>query len=148
MSPNITVALAMLALISAVPVAAQSAAPSDFDNGAFADAQVKGQRILIEAYAPWCVTCRLQAPAIAKALQQTDASDVVVFRLTEATRNSVWRRFNIQRYGTLVAFAGPRETMRAIGVINNAAVAAIINSSRQESISQGARNDLGTNQKE
>jgi len=144
-SPNL---LVIFAVFSAVPAVAQSPAAAEFESGAFAAAQANGQRILVEAYAPWCITCRLQGPAISKALQHPAATDIIVFRLTEANRKSDWRHLNIQRYGTLVAFSGYRETGRGVGAVSHAAVAEIVNSSRRESTSVEARNVHANNQKE
>lgn len=138
----------MFAVFAAVPAVAQSPAAAEFESGTFADAQASGQRILVEAYAPWCVTCRLQGPAISKALQRPEATDIVVFRLSEASRKSDWRRLNIQRYGTLVAFSGYRETGRMVGAVNTAAVAEVVNSNRRESTPVDDRNVHTTNQKE
>jgi thiol-disulfide isomerase/thioredoxin len=138
----------LLTLLASAPLAAGPTAAADFSDGAFADAQAKGQRILLDAYAPWCVTCRLQAPAIDKALQQSGSDEIIVFRLTEATRKSVWRRFRIQRYGTIVALAGYRETARAIGAIDFAAVAAVVDSSREQAMSASRQGEPTFNQKE
>lgn len=148
MSSQIIAGLVMLTLLTAVPVAARPPEAESFSDGAFADAQAKGQRVLLDAYAPWCITCRLQAPAIGKALQQPGTQDVIVFRLTDATRKSVWRRFKVQRYGTLIAFAGYKETARAIGAVDYAVVAVVVNSSRQPATLASRQNDQTLNQKE
>src|SRR5262245_66539103 len=75
--------LAGLALTIALAVSASVAAfdGKPFDAKAFEDAQAAGKPILVEVTAPWCPTCRAQAPILAKLTGQPRFKDMVRFNI-------------------------------------------------------------------
>jgi len=70
---------------------------------------------LIESYAGWCPPCHIQAPIIADLLRDGDYADTVLFRLSEDTPNTVWKKFRLKSYSALIVYRGTREIDRAIG---------------------------------
>jgi thiol-disulfide isomerase/thioredoxin len=77
-----------------------------FDSAAFAQAQAENQIILVETYAPWCVTCRVQGPIIADLLRRPAFAGIAIFKVTAETPNSVWKQFKVRNYGALIVFRG------------------------------------------
>ena len=53
-------------LLAATPgaVSAASASPTAFDAVRFTEAQREGRTIVVETYAPWCLPCREEMPAL------------------------------------------------------------------------------------
>ena len=86
-----------------------------YNEAAFAKAQTEDRRILIESYAGWCPPCHIQAPIIADLLRDGDYADTVLFRLSEDTPNTVWKKFRLKSYSALIVYRGTREIDRAIG---------------------------------
>jgi thiol-disulfide isomerase/thioredoxin len=99
-------------LTALVPSAASASAPIEYTDAAFAAAQSQGRTIVVEAYAPWCLPCRIQAPIIDRLRKQAQFRDILVLRIGEKTPNPIWRRFRLSGFGTLVVFKGSREMAR------------------------------------
>jgi len=108
-------------LTALVPSAASASAPIEYTDAAFSAAQARGRTIIVEAYAPWCLPCRIQAPIIDRLLTQAPFRDILVLRIGEKSPNTIWRRFRLNGFGTLVVFKGSREMARGTPT-NEAAV--------------------------
>lgn len=104
--------LAALLLAPIAPQAAFAATSAEFGDATFAAAQARGQTIVIETYAPWCLPCRIQAPILDRLRTQAPFRDVLVLRIGEKTPNAIWRRFRLNGFGTLVVYKGGREMAR------------------------------------
>lgn len=102
-----------------------SAAPTEFDEAAFAAAQADNRTILIETYAAWCLPCKLQAPIIARLLTRKPYGRVMVMRVGANTPAAVWQKLRLSGYGTLVVFKGKREIARG-NPTNEAGVTALV----------------------
>ena len=52
-----------------------------FEKAAFTAAQASGAPILIEVTAPWCPTCKAQAPIIKRIAEKPEFSKLVIFEI-------------------------------------------------------------------
>ncbi|MGD9712742.1 MAG: thioredoxin family protein [Thermomicrobiales bacterium] len=108
--PSACLAAALLAAL--VPIAAHASAPIEYTDAAFGAAQAHGRTIVIESYAHWCLPCRIQAPIIDRLRTRPPFREILVLRIGEKTPNSIWRRFHLSGFGSLVVFKGSREMAR------------------------------------
>ena len=95
------------------PVAAMDRAP--FDAKAFGDAQAAGKPILVEVTAPWCPTCKAQAPILARLSSAPKFKDMVRFNIDFDTQKDLLRQFNVRVQSTMIAFKGKQEVGRSSG---------------------------------
>jgi len=110
------------------PIAAP--APVAFDRAAFEQAQADDKRILIDIWAPWCPTCRAQAPIIDSVARARGNENLVVFKVHFDNQKAEVRRFGAQRQSTLIAYRGTRETGRLVADTNPDRIAALVATTR------------------
>jgi thioredoxin 1 len=109
--------LAAIPFMAAIaPVAALDKAP--FDAKAFEDAQTAGKAILVEITAPWCPTCKAQAPILAKLSSTPKFKDMVRFNIDFDSQKDLLRKFNVRMQSTMIAFRGKQEVGRSTGDTN------------------------------
>jgi thioredoxin 1 len=109
--------LAAIPFMAAIaPVAALDKAP--FDTKAFEDAQTAGKAILVEITAPWCPTCKAQAPILAKLSSTPKFKDMVRFNIDFDSQKDLLRKFNVRMQSTMIAFKGKQEVGRSTGDTN------------------------------
>jgi thioredoxin 1 len=121
-------ALAMFAGLSfAALTAAMDAKP--FDQGAFDAAQAAGKPILVEVTAPWCPTCKAQAPILARLKGEARFKDLVSFNIDFDSQKDLLRKFNVQTQSTLIVFKGKQEAGRSTGDTNAASIEALLGKS-------------------
>lgn len=123
--------LLVLAIAVALPSAASAAEFRAFDQAAFAAAQSAGRPILVEVAADWCPTCRAQAPIIRETATDPAFANMVVFRIDFDRQRDAWRGLGARRQSTLIAYAGARETDRAVGVTDQRRIATLMRSAVQ-----------------
>lgn len=101
---------------------ASAAEPSPFTPEAFQGAQQAGKAILVDITAPWCPTCKAQAPIIEELTSRDAYKDVVVFHVDFDNQKDVVRSFNARSQSTLISFRGQEEVARSVGVTDPAAI--------------------------
>jgi len=107
-------AAAAMTMAIAAPATAQPARP--FSMAALKAAQAKRQPILIDVYAPWCPTCRAQAPTI-DALSKSPAYDkLVILRLDFDNQVAEKKALGVRQQSTLILYKGSREVGRTLGI--------------------------------
>ncbi len=102
-----------------------AAAPVAFTDAAFAAAQSQGKSIVIDVFAPWCPTCKAQAPILSKLEEEPKFAGFTVFRVDFDHQKAVLKRFGVRMQSTLIAFKGDKEQARSVGDTNPASVAAL-----------------------
>jgi len=104
---------AMLAATAAVAQSAGPAAP--FTQAAFEAAQSAGKSVIVEVTAPWCPTCKAQAPIISSLMARPDMKGVTLLKVDFDSQKDILRTLRVAQQSTLIAFKGKTETSRSIG---------------------------------
>ena len=106
--------LALAALAFAGPLAAQPVRP--FSLAALKSAQSAGKPVLVDVFAPWCPTCRAQAPTIYALATSPAYARLVILRLDYDNQTAEKKALGVTRQSTLIAYKGDREVARTLGV--------------------------------
>jgi len=117
--------IVLSAALSLGPIAA-AAERQPFDQAAFEAAQAAGKPILVEVSAPWCPTCKAQAPILARLRSEARFKDLLSFNIDFDSQKDLLRKFNVQTQSTLIVFKGKQETGRSTGVTDAAAIEALL----------------------
>jgi thioredoxin 1 len=112
---TLLVAGLVMAASSATHGQAAGGSKSKFTQSAFEAAQVAGKPILVDVSAPWCPTCRTQAPIINSLLTKPEFKDVSVFQVDFDSQKDVLKALNVRSQSTLITFKGKSEVSRTIG---------------------------------
>ena len=78
--------------------------------------------VLVDMWAPWCVPCRMVAPAL-DALAVEYAGRVRIAKLNVDDNPETANRFGVRSIPTLLLFADGREADRIVGAQSKAAIA-------------------------
>lgn len=110
-------------------VEAQVAAPKvKFTDAAFAAAQASGKPILIDVSAPWCPTCKAQAPVIQSLLAKPEFKNFAFLEIDFDTQKDALRALNVRQQSTLIVFKGKKETARSTGETGTGAIEILLGS--------------------
>ena len=123
-------ALSIFGSLSLAVSPARAATEAPFTQAAFNEAQKAGKPILVDTFAPWCPTCRAQAPIIKSAAQSMDNKDLVIFKIDFDSQKAEQRGLNIRSQSTLIAFKGMTEVGRSVGATDRASINALIAKTR------------------
>ena len=93
----------ILALAAYLWVGLAIAGETSFSLAAFEAAQ---KPILIDIAAPWCPTCKVQAPILTKLYAEPRFKDLQVFTVDFDTQKDALRALKAQRQSTLIVFKG------------------------------------------
>jgi thiol-disulfide isomerase/thioredoxin len=97
-----------------------------FDQRAFDAAQAAGKPILVEITAPWCPTCKAQAPILARLKSEPRFKDLISYDIDFDTQKDLLRKFNVSKQSTLIAFKGRQEVGRSTGDTNPGSIEALL----------------------
>jgi thioredoxin len=97
-----------------------------FDAKAFAAAQKAGKPILIAVHAPWCPTCKAQAPILSDLRADPKFKDLVYFVIDFDSQKDLLSRFGVRAQSTLIAFKGDKEAARSVGDTNRDSIFATV----------------------
>ena len=97
-----------------------------YSAAAFDAAQKAGKPILVEIHAPWCPTCRAQAPILSQLEGEPKYAGLVVFHVDFDSQKETVKRFGARMQSTLVTFKGGAETGRSVGDTNPDSIAALL----------------------
>jgi thioredoxin 1 len=112
---NRRAAMALVFAAAASPAYAQSAPHVKFTQAAFEAAQAAGRPIVVEVSAPWCPTCRAQAPHISAMMAKPEMRNVTLLTVDFDSQKDVLQKLRVSQQSTLIAFKGKVETARSIG---------------------------------
>ena len=116
-------AFVLLSLSAGLTAAAGTAS---FTAAAFEAAQKAGKPILIDVTAPWCPTCKAQAPLVNGLAAGPLFKDLQVFDVDFDSQKDVLRRFGVQRQSTLIVFKGATEMGRSVGDTDKISIEALL----------------------
>ena len=120
---NRRVALALVFAASAGAALAQSAAPAvKYTQAAFDAAQAAGKPIVVEVTAPWCPTCKAQAPIVNSLMAKPEMKGVMLMTVDFDSQKDVLQKLKVSQQSTLIAFKGKTETARSTGDTTQAGI--------------------------
>ena len=118
--------LATLAAGAMGTTAAQAATEAPFTPAAFAAAQQAGKPILMHVTAPWCPTCKAQAPILERLSADGAFKDLVILKVDFDTQKDILRTVNVQTQSTLIVYRGANERGRSAGDTNEVSIRALL----------------------
>lgn len=86
-----------------------------YTDAAFDAALKSGKPVFVEVHAPWCPTCKQQAPHISKTLGEAKFKDVAVFSVDYDSQKDALKKLNAPKQSTLIVFKGGKEIDRSVG---------------------------------
>ena len=119
---------AIVAMLAAMLTAPTSfAAPQQpFTAKAFADAQARGDTVLVEIHADWCPTCKAQLPILNKLSAEPSFGKGVRLSVVFDSQKDVGKQFGARMQSTLIVFQGKKEIQRSVGVTDEKAIRALV----------------------
>ncbi|HLN09163.1 MAG TPA: thioredoxin family protein [Xanthobacteraceae bacterium] len=120
--------LGALAMSAALPLGSIASAMDGtaFDQKAFEAAQAAGKPILIEVTAPWCPTCKAQAPILSRLKGEPRFRQLVSFDIDFDSQKDLLRKFNVRMQSTLIVFKGKLEAGRSTGDTDAGSIEALL----------------------
>jgi thioredoxin len=97
-----------------------------FDQAAFAAAQQAGKPILVHVTAPWCPTCKAQAPILSRLMSDPRFKNLVTFDVDFDTQKELLGKFQVRLQSTMIVFKGKQETGRSTGDTNPGSIEALL----------------------
>mgnify|MGYP001609747386 CR=1 FL=1 len=97
-----------------------------YSQPGFDAAQTAGRSILVEIHAPWCPTCKAQAPILSSIEKGAGYEKLVVFHVDFDSQKDAVQRFGARMQSTLITFKGGKETGRSVGDTNPDSIAALL----------------------
>lgn len=107
-------------------LAAAAAETVPYTAAAFDAAQAAGKSILVEVHAPWCPTCRAQAPILQELEKGAAYRNLLVVHVDFDGQKDALKRFGARTQSTLITFKGATETGRSVGDTDRDSIAALL----------------------
>ena len=117
---------ATLGLSLAIAGPALALQGSKFSPAALADAQKTGKAVLVEVSAPWCPTCKAQAPILGKLLSTDKFKGFVKLDVDFDSQKPDLQKLNARQQSTLIVYKGDKEMGRSVGDTNAASIEALL----------------------
>lgn len=118
--------LVMVSVVFGLSSFAWAAGATPFDQSSFEAAQAVGKPILVEVTAPWCPTCKAQAPTLARLKSDSRFAGLVAFNVDFDTQKDLLAKFSVQKQSTLIVFKGNQEVGRSTGVTDAGAIESLL----------------------
>ncbi len=119
-----------LLLVSSLLIAgAAFAEPAAFSQSSFNQLQIAGKSILVEVHAPWCPTCRAQAPVVDMLLKKKEYQSINILRVDFDSQKEALKAFNVSKQSTLIVYKGSKEMGRSTGDTSSASIEKLIKKS-------------------
>jgi len=105
------------------------AEPAAFSQSSFNQLQIAGKSILVEVHAPWCPTCRAQAPVVDMLLKKKEYQSINILRVDFDSQKEALKAFNVSKQSTLIVYKGSKEMGRSTGDTSSASIEKLIKKS-------------------
>ena len=117
-----------LALAAVLPLGSPAFAmdKKPFDAKAFEAAQAAGKPILLEVHAPWCPTCKAQAPILSRLSNEPKFKNMVRFNIDFDSQKALLRKLHVSMQSTLIVYKGKTEAGRSTGDTKAASIEALL----------------------
>lgn len=89
-------------------------------------AQKAGKPILVEITAPWCPTCKAQAPILGELREQPKFKELRVFAVDFDNQKDVVKSLKAQNQSTFIVFKGGQEVGRSVGDTKRESIEALL----------------------
>ncbi len=106
--------------------AALAATKVGYTPAAFDAANKAGKPILVEVTAPWCPTCKAQAPILGELSSQARFKDLNTFTVDFDSQKDVLKTLNVQMQSTLIVFKSGKEVGRSTGDTKKDSIEALL----------------------
>ena len=124
---------ALLSVVASVFFAATQLTAKDAPQGwvqyspqAFAAAQASGDPVVVDVYAPWCPTCRAQAPILDELRQDDRLANATFIKVNFDKNKAFLRAHRIPRQSTILVFRGETEVARSIAETNRTRLRGVV----------------------
>ncbi len=97
-----------------------------FTQVAFEAAERAGKPILVDVAAPWCPTCRAQAPILDQLVSEPKFKDFLVFVVDFDSQKDALHMFGVRQQSTLIVFNGATEVGRSVGDTSKPSIEALL----------------------
>ena len=104
-------------------------AGTKFTPEAFEAAQKKGESIILDFYAPWCPTCRMQEQSFKELEGKGLLKGITHFTVDYDKEQKVKQELKVPNQGMLLAFKGTKEVSRVNGSASIEAIKAFLENS-------------------
>lgn len=108
------------------PIAASAQDKKAYSAAAFEAAIKAGKPVLVDVSAPWCPTCKAQAPILSELTKQPRFKNLVVFNVDFDSQKDALRSLKAQQQSTLIVFKGGAEVGRSVGDTGKASIEALL----------------------
>lgn len=102
-------------VISMLFTMASFAESSSFDDAKFEAGLKSGQSMLVAVHAPWCSTCRAQAPVLKDVLSKKEFQNVTAYYVDFDSQKETLKKLGVKRQSTLIVFKDGKEVGRSLG---------------------------------
>lgn len=102
-------------VISMLFTMASFAESSSFDDAKFEAGLKSGQSMLVAVHAPWCSTCRAQAPVLKEVLSKKEFQNVTAYYVDFDSQKETLKKLGVKRQSTLIVFKDGKEVGRSLG---------------------------------
>jgi thiol-disulfide isomerase/thioredoxin len=112
--------------ISLASSAALAATKVPFTQASFDAAKQAGKPILVEVMAPWCPTCKAQAPILSELTGQARFKDLQMLTIDFDSQKDALKSLNVRMQSTLIVFKGGKEVGRSTGDTKKDSIEALL----------------------
>lgn len=117
-------------LLLAVSLAATSAQAAEFlpyTDARFAELSKADKPVVLEVFADWCPTCRVQQPMLRQVVSAAPYDQYTVLVIDYDSQADVRAHYKVERQSTLIVFAGKQERDRATGYTDQKSISLLLN---------------------
>ncbi|PKQ07219.1 MAG: thioredoxin [Alphaproteobacteria bacterium HGW-Alphaproteobacteria-11] len=91
---------------------------TNYSQTDFEQAQAEGRIILVDVYADWCPTCKVQKPLLDDIAKEAALEDALLIRVDFDTEKDFLATHRVPRQSTILVFVGAEEVSRSIAETN------------------------------
>jgi thioredoxin 1 len=120
-------ALLLLLAVSFAGTAAHAADFLPYTDAKFAELSKADKPVLLEVFADWCPTCRVQQPMLKQVVSAAPYDQYTVLVIDFDSQADVRAHYKVERQSTLIVFTGTQERGRATGYIDQKSISLLLN---------------------